>query len=108
MIGKPTIEDSIDKIETYYAGKVTKYTLWDFTQSTSSVITNSDLRNIIKITKKYAELRRGGKTALVFNKLLDFGLGRMFETFAQIEDMPFELRSFRNMEKALEWLGISR
>ncbi len=108
VIGKPTIENGINMIEAYYAGKVTKYTLWDFSQSTSSVITNSELRKIIKIIKKHADLRRGGKSALVFNKLLDFGLGRMFETFAQIEDMPFELRSFRNMEKALEWLGISR
>ncbi len=107
VIGKPTIEEGIKKVEAYYAGKVTKYILWDFTEADSSVITNNDLRNIIKILKKYGDLRRGGKTALVFSRLFDFGLGRMFEAFAQMGAMPFEFRSFRNMEKALEWLEIS-
>ncbi len=107
VIGKPTVEEGIKTIEAFYKGKFTKFTLWDFAEADSSVITNSELRKVVRVLKKYGHLRQGGKTALVFNRLFDFGLGRMFEVFTQMADVPFELRSFRNMEKALEWLGIS-
>jgi hypothetical protein len=33
-----------------------------------------------------------------------FGLSRMFETFSEIKNIPYQLSVFRKMEEAYQWL----
>lgn len=54
--------------------------------------------------KKYS--RKGGRTALVFSRKVDFGIGRMLEVIAEMEDYDYMIRSFRNAKDADKWLGI--
>jgi len=87
-----------------YRGKITKNTLWDFTKADMSKITTGEYRDIANVAAKFAHLREGGKAALVLPKDLSYGLGRMFETFSEIENIPYEIRSFRGIDEAREWL----
>ena len=52
-------------------------------------------------------MRKGGKSAFVFSKDVEFGLGRMFEALSEgKEGMPVEYRSFRDINEAREWLCV--
>ena len=53
----------------------------------------------------FKESREGGKTAIVSPRDLEFGIGRMFDTFGEIKNVKFEIRVFRNLPAAREWLG---
>ena len=105
VTGEITAEELILKIEEYYSGESTKSILWDFTEASLEKITPGQVREIAEFTKERSEIRRGGKTALVFGSDLGFGLGRMFDTFQEIGDSKVEHMAFRDKQKAMEWLN---
>ena len=98
-------EEAKGKIETYYKGNITKNTLWDFTKAEVTKIATSEIQEVVMVARKFAHLRKGGRTALVLPQDLSYGLGRMFETFSEIESMPYEIRCFRGLIEAREWLN---
>ncbi len=103
--GDLTSQEILYKLETYYQGRPTTMILWDFTNATWSGIATDELYELVRKAKKYS--RKGGKTALVFSKDIDFGIGRELEAFAEIESYDYEFGSFRNRKDAEKWLGIS-
>ncbi len=104
--GKVLAADIISKIDEYYSGNtVSKKVLWDFSGADASGIESDEVREIARLTRKYADIRKGGRTALVFSGDLEFGLGRMFTAFSRFEETPYEFGCFRSLEKAKEWLG---
>lgn len=105
--GLVSAEELIDTMKAFYAKSTTLNVLLDLTEADLSKISTDELRRIISEVRMYADARQGGKTALVFYTDLEYGLGRMVEAFAEIENMPYEFRSYRSMEKAEEWLGIN-
>ena len=100
--GNVTAQEILDKLDIYYQGKPTLLILWDFTNATWSGISSNELHETVKKAKKYS--RPGGKTAFVFSKEVDFGIGRMLEALAEIEDYDYEFRSFRRIKDADKWL----
>jgi len=90
----------------YYEGRVTSLCLWDLTQADLSAIKTDDLINDAKNTKSLADVRKGGKTAIVSGNTLEYGLSRMLEAFYDIEQVPFEVQVFDDMRKAMKWLGV--
>jgi hypothetical protein len=105
--GTVTAEEILHKIAVYYLTETpAQKILWDFTAAAVKDISREDLRRIARTGKEYAVRRKGGRTALVFSTEVEYGLGRMFEAFAIIEEFPFEIRSFRSIESAGQWLGI--
>ncbi len=102
--GNVTPQEYFNKIETYYQGKPTTLVLWDCTTATGEKFTADELRDFLRIIKKYS--RKGGKTALVFSMDVDFGIGRMLGSLAQIESYDFEVEAFRRIEDAKKWLGL--
>jgi putative salt-induced outer membrane protein YdiY len=102
--GNLTSQKLLDKLETYYQGRPTQLILWDFMNATWSGITTDELKDIIRKAKKYS--RKGGKTAFVFSRDADFGIGRMVEAYAEIEGYDYEFGNFRDRKDAEKWLGI--
>ena len=100
--GNVTAQEILDKLDIYYQDKPTSLILWDFTNATWSGISSNELHKTVVKAKKYS--RPGGKTALVFSKDSDFGIGRMLEALAEIEDYDYEFRSFRRLKDAYKWL----
>jgi len=97
----------ISASKSFYTENITLNVLWDLTEVDLSKISTNEIMQIVREIRIYADARAGGKTALVFSTGLGFGLGRMIEAFSEIEDMPIDIRSFKSLEKAEEWLGIS-
>ena len=107
--GKMSADDHRAWIETYYEGvAVTSRILWDVREADFSGISREDILDHVNITKQLiADARPGGKTAVVIDEdMLGFGLSRMRETYFEMEDVPVAMRTFTNLDDALEWLGV--
>ena len=102
--GQVTEEDVITTVKSFYAGKTTELILWDLSQADMVTITPAVIQQIIKITAKTSANRRRGKTAAAAPSDLKFGLGRMAESYAELEALPFNYRVFRSRQEALQWL----
>ena len=97
----------LDELRDYYAGQPTLHSLWNFSEADLTAISNDDILTLAHYIKQHSEHRRGGKSALVFAKDLDFGLGRMIDAQLEIEGSPVTMGSFKNKADALKWLEIS-
>ena len=106
VVGKVGMVDFYDCLDSYYKGSVTPITLWDFTEANISAITTDEITNLAQYASQLAEIRREGKTAIVFNDGFDFGLGRMFQTHLEMTEVPLEVELFRHLDDAKQWLGI--
>lgn len=108
--GKMTADDHREWIKKYYEGAViTSLILWDVRGADFSEISNQDILDHVKETKQLiADARKGGKTAVVIDKdMLGLGLSRMRENYFEMEEVPVAMRTFTNMDEAMEWLGVS-
>ena len=104
--GMVTADDLRDWGVRYYQGQTTALVLWDVTQADLSAVEGDQLREIAGVLKRISEVRRGGKTAFVYDKPLEYGIGRMFQSYSEMENMPFEVQAFRSFDDAMEWLGV--
>jgi hypothetical protein len=105
IIGDVRVEQLVDALADYFAGEPTMNVLLDFSEAVMGRLTASDVRLLAKVTQQYADRRAGGKTALVFSTANGYGLGRMFEQLRLATGAPVAYKSFREREKAIEWLG---
>ena len=80
--------------------------MWDLTRAEISSYKTEHIIALVRKVKQYHHLRKGGKTAMVISKDLDYGLTRIYQAYAETEGIAFEIRIFRDMEKAKEWLGV--
>ncbi|RPJ07110.1 MAG: hypothetical protein EHM37_18490 [Deltaproteobacteria bacterium] len=92
-------------LTSFYEGSPTSNVIWDFTRATDVTISNSELRAIIQYTKEHAARRQAGRTALVVNTKLQYGLARMTSTFAEIEQTPWPIMVFEQLDEALTWIA---
>ncbi len=107
--GKVTAAEVVDKIrEFYHGGPITTNTMWDFSAADAGGVESREIRDIAVLVSRYGQKRKGGRTALVLSGDLEFGLGRMFSSFIEMEmekeENPFEFRCFRNRAEAEAWL----
>jgi hypothetical protein len=104
--GKMTSDDFLDWTANYYSGSTTLHVLWDLSEANLSELNTGNIRDDAKLTKSLADKRKGGKTAIVSGNALEYGLSRMLETFYEMEEVPFEVQVFYNINDAMEWLGV--
>jgi hypothetical protein len=116
--GEMTIEDFTKWIIDYYGAdsaeslkreadrKITPLILWDLTEADVSALTVGNLREIARQMKNYPGVRTNGRTAFVFEKKFAYGLGRIYQTFSELENHPFETMVSCDSDEAKEWLGM--
>lgn len=82
----------------------TSRVLWDLRSGTLSMLSATDMQRIITDCAEHADKRRGGRTAVLCARPVDFGLARMFETLAELYHVPFDIRVFGEHDEAMAWL----
>ena len=102
--GELTFAGQIAAMKEFYEGNPTKNELWDLRGITGSRISSEELLQVTLFTKQYGHKRQGGKSAMVMNSDLDYGLGRMSGTYGETEQLPWEVMAFRSIDEALAWL----
>lgn len=102
--GDLSAEEILKYSKECYASRPTKLVLWNANKGSVRSIHASAFRRIAREMKNYSCKRSGGKTALVSEFDLEFGMSRMYEAFAEFEEIPIQYRAFRNVEDAMKWL----
>ena len=105
IVGDVSVQQLLDALAEYFAGQPTLNVLLDFSEAELRMLKAREVRLLAQVTRQYAECRAGGKTALVFSSAIGYGLGRMFEQLRHATGAPVAYKTFREREKAMEWLG---
>ena len=82
--GRVSADEIIEKVVEYYTTQPTRLVLWVMENAYTKGISTEDIQEIILTAKKYSGSRKEGKTAIVGPKEIDYGLGRMYQTFSEI------------------------
>src|SRR3954463_2339274 len=108
VVGEVDAEQVLSQIISFLTGEPTQLVLWDIREGSLARLSSGDLRMIIKRGAQFADRRKGGQTAIVCSTDIDYGLGRMFETLASLQHIPFEISVFRDLSEANQWLHQRR
>ena len=108
LTGELTVDDIQSAIKSFYeAHKLTLKGLWDARSAKLTDLKSSDMESIAVFIGRFRdrfEERKGGKSAVVASSDLQYGLSRILGTFYEIEESPIQLKIFRVMDEAMEWL----
>lgn len=81
--------------------------LWDFTDADIGKLTYEELIKMAKKLKPYAELRAGARTALVARYDVPFDMMKILNKMAEECQASIHFRSFKEIDRATEWLATS-
>lgn len=104
ITGNISDEELAKEVELFYLNDPTPLVLCDFRNSDVSGLSNAFFQRILYISKKYEHKRKLGKTAFVVNDDISFGLGRMYQSYSEIYDLPIVSRIFKDFDEAKDWL----
>ena len=104
--GEITGHEIIAEMEEYYSGRTTTMVIWEFSRVKGPGLSTEELQAVAAAGRKYSEVRRGGKSAIVASEDLMYGLSRMYEAFTEMDGHPVKNKVFRSMEEARQWLEI--
>jgi hypothetical protein len=106
---EPTDTDDITSLlKDFYRNRVTTYLIWDLNKGGNPELSIDDIREINDISIEYGSQRKAGKTAIVTDNDLYFGLSRMYEIYAEIETaLSLQVQVFREFKHAIAWFGIN-
>ncbi len=107
VVGTVTAKESVNAVQGYYAGHITKNVIWHLSPGSTKYLTSSDLRDISDLIFAHAHVRAGGKTAFVAPADLEYGMCRMLCAFAEFSRIPLEVEIFRTLSQAAEWMGVA-
>ncbi len=88
-----------------HGSQITLNLIWDLTSSDDLQISSKQVQDFPHIVKEYMFNRKsGGKTALVGSKDHILGVLNMYSAFASIAELPYDVRAFKTLEEASEWV----
>lgn len=102
-LGNVTFEQLSDAMKDYFP-HVTRHLIWDYTEGGLKDVTAEDFRSIPNIAKKHMTNRSGGRTAFACPNTLEYGMCRMYSTFAYFAHMPYGYGVHHTFEDALMWV----
>jgi hypothetical protein len=104
VVGETDVQEVLTEVVTFLRDAPTLQVLWDIRRGALTSMSARDLRTVVQRAGPLAEVRAGGQTAIVCSREVDFGLGRMFQTYAEEAGVPFAIRVFRDVDDAWRWL----
>ena len=102
--GVVTLEELTAVAGAFYASDPTPRALLDFSGADLSHLPADGMRRLAEFSKERAHARTGGRTAILAGDPVGFGLGRMYEAFADITGQQIEIRVFQDRADAERWL----
>jgi hypothetical protein len=77
--------------------------LWDCRNASIAALSNERIERLIEHNFQHQEARGSGMSAIVASRDLDYGIGRIFQAYA--DGLPWDTMVFRDLDSALNWLG---
>jgi hypothetical protein len=104
VTGVVTDDEFFDCETDFYRSGPTNLQLWDMSAADLNKITTEGMRQFINRTARMGRERQGGRTAVIVQSKLQYGLGRMAEILGEFASLPFDFRLFQNRPDAIAWL----
>jgi hypothetical protein len=79
--------------------------VWDLRRGSLKPFRGDSIQSMVEFVAKRLAVRGHGKGALVVSQQVNYGIGRMFEAYA--DQVPAELRVFQDFDEAMGWVGAS-
>lgn len=104
--GMLSFDEVTASIRSFYAANPTLTVLCDLRRASAEQISSKDVRQIAELIRQFNKDRQGGRTAIVSESGVTYGVARMLETIISIpgNDFGYQLRVFRDINIASEWL----
>lgn len=90
-------------IDKFYQSSHTLNLAWNLSEANLSKISLKEIQRIQYYAKKYNHLRKNGKTAFILSTDINFGIGRMYESIAEINNHHITHHVFRRLDDAINW-----
>jgi hypothetical protein len=103
--GQLSADEIMKTVKSIYEGMPSRNIIWDLAESDVSSITADEVRELARGVKKLAHSREGGKTAIVSPKDISYGIGRMYQIFAEIYSQSAQIEVFRSKLEAERWVN---
>lgn len=105
-VGVMVATDFFDCLKSYYEAGPPPLALWDLSEAELSGLTSDEISSLAQYSSQLATTRAEGKTAIVLDSPFEYGLGRIFQTYVEMNKTPVEVQLFRSLDEARKWLGI--
>lgn len=89
----------------FHENHPTPLVLWDCRDADFSSLSLRDLSGLFTAISPLVKVRSGGKTAILVNSQVGFGIGRWAATLAELAGFNHPIRPFLSHEAAIEWLS---
>jgi hypothetical protein len=104
VIGEISFEEVMTTLRQFWEGQLTISVLWDFRKGSMARFSFIEIERVADYVTFQAEKRTGRKTATVVSRESEYGLSRLINTLRVIRKVPLQLKIFRSMEEANQWL----
>jgi hypothetical protein len=104
VVGPVKTYEILEYIEQNVESWKQKPVIWDLDKADFSNMNTDIWQEFVLKLEPLSYIKKGEKTALFASKDLPFGMMRMVDILAKPLKFKFELRTFRSIEKAKEWL----
>lgn len=101
-----TVDVLMRILKEFWEGNPTQNVLWDLREATMRRLTQDEIQMVASYTSTHPEKKRGGKTAFVVSRDVDYGVGRIIE--ALTGHLHYEIQVFRTFKEATEWLDVEK
>ena len=102
--GEIFFEEVMTTLRQFWEGQLTMNVLWDFRKGSMAQFSFIEIERVADYVTFQAEKRAGGKTATVVSRDSEYGLSRLIDTLRDMRKVPLQLKIFRSIEKANQWL----
>lgn len=99
-----TFDEVMLVVKTFYHGDPTKNVMWNLLKAEDITLTSEEIERIATFKPRFQGKREPGKTVIVAQDDLDYGLSRMFIMENAISNAPHSVMVFRNINEARQWL----
>jgi len=89
-----------------FTGQSTEKIIFNFRDGSLKNISTGVFKQKIISSKSRAEKRKEIKVAIIAKKDIDFGMGRMYAAYVEMEDIGVTINVFRTQSESLQWLGL--
>ncbi|MEM7468372.1 MAG: hypothetical protein AAF387_15995 [Pseudomonadota bacterium] len=103
VIGALRLAELKTAVDEFYSGKFTLNTMWDLREADISAIEVGEVKEILDYSMEYLKRREGGRSAILVSTDVNYGMGRVFDTFVELSSSPVENNVFRDYEEAMAW-----
>jgi len=103
--GELSADEIMKTVKSIYEGTPSRNIIWDLAESDVSSIKADEVRELARGVKRLAHSREGGKTAIVSPKDISYGIGRMYQIFAEIYVQSSQIEVFRSKLEAERWIS---